>query len=510
MDLRRPDVGNANYTVKTFAEIDPTEFSDYDTDQTKDYPSKSLHYETLQYLHKQGWLQLATSSVSFYLGSKSKARYWVFPIENSAKADDGETPLHDCPEPRWVEVSSKETPYYVNIAPGVDISSDAAKQAADPRTGTRIPNVRVLARLVNNTIQIPIHQASMNDHEVNFTGDDGYIFMTSEEGMTNPQAYKYTAHRSENVITLVPAAGNDAKLKLGKEYTLCVRMRNKDNQYKPVGDNCDVGKIYMKLLILPDVVVWTPTEENISWHNDACWTGYGDGMNNYKYAPIAGSNVIIPYNAEKPNPVLTTIGADQPHPYPMDANFALAPTCGQIYFEPGAMMLNQHLLQHDKVFVDLVVPNQTWNTITVPISGVVSGDMFIPHTGMGSDGAAIAEPNPFEVSGFQGTRLSWGAFPFWMSFYNRTVERVNDNPTLTKPVIKTGNKDVYASYFGKKSGAFATVLNYGKVKNTVKLDIPFGYKSAVIFDPVIRKEEPYTGQAIELEPSMAKFITFVK
>ena len=79
-----------------------------------------------------------------------------------------------------------------------------------------------------------------------------------------------------------------------------------------------------------------------------------------------------------------------------------------------------------------------------------------------------------------------------------------------KPVIKTGNKDVYASYFGKKSGAFATVLNYGKVKNTVKLDIPFGYKSAVIFDPVIQKEEPYTGQAIELEPSMAKFITFVK
>ena len=437
LDLRRvptpPADLNPNYKAMTFDDIEPKYFSDYR--QEADTPS--LYYETLKYLHNQGWLQLATSSVSFYLGSESTARYWVFPIENSAKAADGVTPLHDCPEPQWVEVSSKISPYYVNVAPGVDISSDAAKQAADPRTGTRIPNVRVLARLVNNTIQIPIHQASMNDYAVNFTGDDGYIFMTSDNTIANPQAFKYTAHRSNDVITLVPAAGNDAKLKLGKEYTLCVRMRNKDNQYKPVGDNCDVGKIYMKLLILPDVVEWTPTEENISWHNDACWTGYGDGMNNYKYAPIAGSNVIIPYNAEKPNPVLTTIGADQPHPYPMDANFALAPTCGQIYFEPGAMMLNQHLLQHDKVFVDLVVPNQTWNTITVPISGVVSGDMFIPHTGMGSDGAAIAEPNPFEVSGFQGTRLSRGAFPFWLSFYNRTVERVNDNPTLTKPVIST-------------------------------------------------------------------------
>ena len=69
---------------------------------------------------------------------------------------------------------------------------------------------------------------------------------------------------------------------------------------------------------------------------------------------------------------------------------------------------------------------------------------------------------------------------------------------------------MYVSYFTKASGAFATVLNYSKEPNTVKLDIPFTYKSAVIFDPVTQKEVPYTGQAIELEPSMAKFITFVK
>lgn len=430
LDLRRPDEGNANYGAKTFGEIEATEFLDYDINT-----SKSLHYETIKYLHEQGWLQLATSSVSFYLGSDSKARYWVFPIENSAKAADGVTPLHDCPEPRWVEVSSKETPYYVNIAPGVDISSEEAKQAADPRTGTRIPNVRVLARLVNNTIQIPIHQASMNDYAVNFTGDDGYIFMTSEKGMTNPQAYKYTAHRSENVITLVPAAGNNAELKLGQQYTLCVRMRNKDNEYKSAGDNCDVGKVYMKLLILPDVVAWTPkTTDDTDWHNDANWNGYASGQDSYHYAPIAGSGVVIQNGVH--SPVLTEL-APENHPHPMDANFALTPTCGQIYFQPGAMMLNQHLLQHDKVFVDLVVPNQTWNTITVPISGVVSGDMYIPHKGDAEDGYSTESFEPFEVKPFEGSRVSTSAFPFWLSFYNRTVERVNDNPTLTKPVIST-------------------------------------------------------------------------
>ncbi|MBE6402508.1 MAG: hypothetical protein E7039_02145 [Lentisphaerae bacterium] len=79
-----------------------------------------------------------------------------------------------------------------------------------------------------------------------------------------------------------------------------------------------------------------------------------------------------------------------------------------------------------------------------------------------------------------------------------------------KPQIKTGSKDVYASYFDKKSGAFATVLNYSKQSNTVKLELPFNYKKAVIFDPVTQKETAYTGQAITLEPSMAKFITFTK
>ena len=79
-----------------------------------------------------------------------------------------------------------------------------------------------------------------------------------------------------------------------------------------------------------------------------------------------------------------------------------------------------------------------------------------------------------------------------------------------KPVIKTGNKDVYASYFDKKSGAFATILNYSKVPNTVKPVLPFKYRKAVIFDPVTQKETAYTGQAIRLEPSMAVFVTFIK
>ncbi len=450
LDLRRvptPAVGetpadlNPNYYAKTFAEIDPTKFSDYNTQDNQKYPSKSKHYETLKYLHNQGWLQLATSSVSFYLGSQDIARYWVFPIENSAKATDGVT-LHDCPEPRWVEVNSKHSNHYVNLAPGLDIH-DADDLSADPRYGNIFPNARVLARMVNNTIQIPIHQSSQGDYDVHFMGADAYLFQTNDGNIANPTAVKYTCSKSGNVIVLIPATSNQATLAIGKEYTMCIRMRDKADQHRAAGDNCDVGKVYVKLLILPDIVTWTPTTPDKSWHNDANWTGYGDAFKDYHYAPIAGSNVIIPA-AHYPELTVIANTDEDPHPYPLDANFALTPTCGQIYFQPGAMMLNQHLLQHDKALVDLVVPNQRWNTVAVPIASIVSGDMYIPHTGDEKNGDIVEEPDPFTVGSFQGSRHSKSAFPFWISVYNKTVHRVNENPAKTGTTISTNTK-VFAS-----------------------------------------------------------------
>jgi len=446
LDLRRPDNSNGNYTAKTFEEIDPTEFSDYNTQDNQKYDSKSKHYETLKYLHNQGWLQLATSSVSFYLGSQATARYWVFPIENSAITTDGKTQLHDCPEPRWVEINSKHSNYFINLAPGLDIH-DADNLSTDPRYGNIIPNVRVLARLVNNTIQIPIHQGSGEDYLVNFTGTDAYLFQTNDDNIPNPTAVKYTCSRANDIITLIPAVSNQATLAIGKEYTMCIRMRDVNDQHRATNDECEVGKVYVKLLILPDIVTWTPTTPDKSWHNDANWTGYGDDVKGYHYAPIAGSSVIIPAGQY---PELTAIASTDPHPYPLDANFALTPTCGQIYFQPGqpgqygAMMLNQHLLQHDKALVDLVVPNQTWNAVAVPISSIVSGDMYIPHTGDENDGDIIPEPDPFTVGSFQGSRISTSAFPFWISVYNRTVEKVNENPAKTGKIIST-NTAAFAS-----------------------------------------------------------------
>lgn len=449
LDLRRvptPADPNPNYSAKTFEEIKPVYFNDYGDYSGEEFPSTSKHYETLRYLHKQGWLQLATSSVSFYLGSESTARYWVFPIENSAKASDGVTPLHDCPDPRWVEVSTRATQYDVNLFP-----LTAATRNADPRISSSTPVVRVLARLVNNTIEIPVFSQSAGDYEVHFTGVDGYLFETNDDTyQSNPTAVKYNCSKSDNAIVLTPASGTTPNLTLGKEYTLCIRMRNKDNGYMG-SEDCQVGRTFVQLLILPDVVKWNPQGTSTNWHDDANWQGYSNvsGVDAYRYTPITGTNVIIPYSAEGKYPILNDIDDLKNHPYPTHTNYALQPTCGQIYFEPGAMIGNQHLLNHNKAFVDLVVRNMYWSSVAVPISGVVSGDMYIPHSGDENVGYNLEnEPenlsggffDPFVVKSFDNTtmsRMSNSAFPFWLSVYNRTVQKVNENPDKTTDFITT-------------------------------------------------------------------------
>jgi hypothetical protein len=48
------------------------------------------------------------------------------------------------------------------------------------------------------------------------------------------------------------------------------------------------------------------------------------------------------------------------------------------------------------------------------------------------------------VGSFQGARHRESAFPFWISVYNKTVQRVNENPDKTGTTIST-NTEVFAS-----------------------------------------------------------------
>ena len=96
-------------------------------------------------------------------------------------------------------------------------------------------------------------------------------------------------------------------------------------------------------------------------------------------------------------------------------------------FAPGAHIHNQHLLNYEKAFVDMLLPAGKWNTVSVPLQNVyASGDFFIPHPNnswWNKDYDNLESTNPFEVAEFSGRRHQNAAYAFWPAFYNQTTTK---------------------------------------------------------------------------------------
>lgn len=437
-----------------------------------DFTSKT-NYDIVVDLCQKGYLELYTQTVTFYLGAADTARYWVFPIEGSAKS--GDLVLRDTPEPKWVQVSSYDSQFSLRIF-GYELPDQYS---------TSLPIVRVLKSKMNEEIVIEYEDKSFTAGTTQ--QGDAYLFSTTDLQLSRAlgtQIFQYTStvDNTNHIITLQVPEGNTHTFNVGEEYVVAVMLRNSSGEDVPsTGNNgCPVGTWFFNILVIPDVVVWTGGEDAV-WCDDANWKGYDANEADQHYAPIEGSGVVIPSDKA---PKLTELAIENAgvtqllgnHPCPLHLNFPLTPECGQIYFEPGATMENQHLLKHDRAFVDLVVPQGTWNSVAVPIAGVVSGDMFIPHKTTGDyQGHSTESTEPFGVTGFnpEGSRLSTSAYAFWQSFFNKTVYMLNENgskesaiSTTTTEFAPTNSMEV-----ALEVGAGHQLLGFGPDSNEENLTI---------------------------------------
>ena len=413
-DLRKVNRDDDNDNSRTIADASLLTVNHFDDD---------ANLEIIKTLCQKGYLELRAQSVNFYLGAADMARYWVFPIEGTAVSTQGND-LHDTPEPMWVQVSTYDSDFELQVY-GYTLPESHA---------TSLPIVRTLASKMNNQIVITYNTKTWN--AAASQEGDAYLYSTTDE-VLNAQLgraigsqllqYNCVVDNANNTITLriVPdAEGNTPEFKIGEEYIVGVTLRDQAGNATPGSGNngCPVGTWFFDILLVPDVVTWTG-ENGADWNADANWT-YVDGEETFHYVPIAGSKVIVK------NGTYPTLSTLEVNPIPLHVNYPLSPVCGEIYFENGATIQNQHLLQHDKAIVDLVIPQGTWNSVSVPIAGVVTGDMFIPHVNEGGNykGYSTENEDPFDVQGFEGTRSSKSAYAFWQSFFNRTVSVLNENP----------------------------------------------------------------------------------
>lgn len=407
-DLRRNDPANTNRLVTKFEELDANAF---------EYPARN--YTIIKNLYEKGLLILGQSQTSFYLASKDTARYWFFPIDGTATGtmtdvnqNEVTVMLHDCSEPIWVRVSSKEQPnYFANIAP-------LEKEDQTSLQKFQLPTVRITkAQADAGTITIPVTEIGSQ---------------TTLAGLADNKIAINLNNLGEDVAFVDMENGKDiAKpaLVIGQKYLMRMRMKDGNNVY--IGgssENCRVGTIYFYLMILPNTVVWTPATGSYNgWGLDENWRGWNDTNANgvvdagelmeVGFVPVAGSDVIIP---TLPDVTLYPYIHDHNH-YPMDVN-AHPSICKNIYFAPGAHIHNQHLLQYEKAFVDMTIPKGNWYMMSAPLQKMYSGDMYVPHEGTWNSGSSLEIDDPFATGAFQGARSSTSAYAFWASYYNQSVK----------------------------------------------------------------------------------------
>ena len=507
-DLRRQDPNNKNVDKTSFEELDMNSFLDRD------------NYYIIKDLYEKGLLQLGKRTSTFYLASQDTVRYWIYPIDGTAKGTIGgtEITLHDCIEPIWVMVSSAATDKVLNISPLTNAQKEDTTVLADhPTIKSQLPTVRIRKSQLTSTIAIPIA-------EVTGVGD-----LTAEGNFNidlDKASVKFFDYENNTVLNPQPNLGN---LEVGRKYTLRVPFTG-DAECQ---DGCQ-DMLYLHLLILPDAVVWKPAAGSYNgWGLDENWKGWedknGDGIvdNNelleVGFVPVAGSNVIIPTPTD---PTLCPYVHDHNH-YPLDIN-AHPSTCGNIYFAPGAYIHNQHLLKYDNAYVDMQVTAGAWNMVSAPMKNMVSGDMYIPHEGWWDGENPNRETSkPFEINGFQGTRHTDAAYVFWQGFYNTTVDmRYEGNTNLKKA---SSAEFVYSNALNQPlqvgSGYQLYGLGPGNNGNTGELTIrlpkpdekyyyytPEGYKSEK-FDAVPtenRNKLAYDGtMEITLENKVANSSSFL-
>lgn len=190
--------------------------------------------------------------------------------------------------------------------------------------------------------------------------------------------------------------------------------------------------------VVPDEVEWTGDEDkSTAWHKDANW--------NPAFIPMSHTNVVIPGNTVN-KPVLNPAegefesGANQwlEHDIVLTKNeknvfvdntSAVLNSCKDIYFEAGAELANQHMLNYERAFVDVPFTgtnfgksNDNFKIMSFPLRNVYRGDLYIPKAGDGT--FAFASPADVDNRAYNS---------FHVKAYNSAIQKNTISGDKTKP-----------------------------------------------------------------------------
>ena len=440
-------------------------FAATDVSQLKSEPKywdNTEHYQIIYNLCQRGLLTLAQERKVLYMQSLDTARYWVYPTAQTAKTiyDGKEYILNECAEPTYIKVFTNESHYDLNLSnkPRAELNTADVPRArislsaANSRFGIPIKEIGNDVALCYDSTQVvqstdPIVSALIgkstfsmhytenkmySDHLTDYYHAGDTIWFTPINAAHVQEMKKRYQTESGKWTNGHPGlwVENTHSMHAGYEYTLRVQMMTRSNQALDATDGCLIGYSPITVVVVPDTMIWTPTiadtQGHYSWADDRNWRGVVDGKTlTWGYTPISETMVILQTGLDKEKyPYIPEDKGDNIL-YPLDVNYHTN-VCKKVQFRENALMLGQENLKYEQAYVDMVMPANAFYTISAPLQGMYSGDLYVPHNGRIIDGSTTMRESDkaFEVSGFQGTRDSLAGYAFWAMYYNRDVYRM--------------------------------------------------------------------------------------
>lgn len=278
-------------------------------------------------------------------------------------------------------------------------------------------------------------------------------------------------------FTCYPYNGNGQKI----EQEAVLRHDNDGSFFElslPVGDYSISGlSTYngLRAQVHPLKTTWKRNPADTDWNN---WSNWTDG------SPWGCTNVVIPTGAKR-YPVLESWSSID--------KFYGGNYCENIHFEPGAAVLNTQYLEYSRAYVEMEMADAMPRMISIPLQGMVTGDMFVSSempayfTPLNNETYPEVRHNPLvrqqmysravttATSGTNDPNSTIVATADWSRTFNAVAQRYEQAQGIMLMVGSEGDGTSYRLRFPKAYTAYSYyTLSGGWVKDE---DLPDGARN---------------------------------
>ncbi len=346
--------------------------------------------------------------------------FTLFPIAASAVNSNNE-PIHVCERPFVItlQADGSSRSFQIGKDNETDIPSDVmAKRVVrlDLNTVTTTPLQLPITGLKNITsTDLQSTSGSSKVYLIRSTDNDASLPIDDGTELNNVYtSIGFSAQGDNQLVMSLDNRNSAMKFKAGHRYDFMVML-------PLVGDESCATGAYFTIVVVPEYVMWAPRNASTSWHRDNNWVMI-DNMGNVDnsgngYVPLASTNALMPASTSV---VLKAVNGGKSYPdvtdnaqfnIQYDLNF-VANSCRGIHIGAHSLLGSQHLLNYSNAWVDMPLTVGQWNLIAPPFEGMVTGDMYIPSSGVHS--------NP--LFGDVDSPDSRGVYRMYTSFYNSKEE----------------------------------------------------------------------------------------